>query len=181
MFIKATILNLFVCIPTTGYSQATMPISLMAKAGIETEVTELAYLNDSVNPISDFSICEIEIHDNLKINKISNSDSEDSLFLKGRYDAKRNYKGYSGAGTATFITSMLFLPAGLGCAINYSTKTPNENLGIKDFELYKNIDYKSGYLKQAKKIRGKKGWTNFSFAVGIYLVPTIVLFSAFNQ
>jgi hypothetical protein len=74
------------------------------------------------------------------------------LYLQGQKDARRYYKKYKGAGTGTLITSLLSPLVGLIPAIACSSTTPKEsNLNYPNAELFKQADYKEGYIQQAKK------------------------------
>ena len=104
-----------------------------------------------------------------------------NMFAKGKMDAKQYYKGYSSAGTITLVTTLFLGAGGLAPAISYSSSIPKTSLGYPDSILFKNPDYKFGYLKRAQRKRSNKVWTNFGFAFSIYAIPTTLLFIAFNQ
>jgi len=93
------------------------------------------------------------------------------LYVQGQTDATRFYDGYKGAGTGTLIISLLSPLVGLIPAIACSATKPAEvNLGYPDSHLYHNPDYQRGYMRQAKKIKSSKVWTNWFVAFGVNVV-----------
>jgi hypothetical protein len=98
------------------------------------------------------------------------------MYKKGEVDATRYYRGYTGAGTGTFVTSFLVGPLlGLIPAIACSSTTPKRrNLGLPNTQIAENNDYYQGYAQQAKRIKSKKVWTNYGIGVGILLLLVVV-------
>ncbi len=101
-------------------------------------------------------------------------------YSDGQNDAKKHYKGYQGAGTGVFVTSMFFSPLiGLiPAAASSSTVPKDENLMYPNSELMKNVDYANGYRKEALKIKSKKVWTNWGVSVGISVVLVTMLMAS---
>ena len=112
-------------------------------------------------------------------NSPSNLTNED-FFKKGYTDASIYYKGYKGAGTGTFLPSLLISPLlGLIPAIACSsTKPKDKNLNYPNTELMKNSDYYRGYTLRAKKIKQGKVWLNWGIAFGINIAVEVILLSA---
>ena len=111
-------------------------------------------------------------------NSPSNLTNED-FFKKGYTDASIYYKGYKGAGTGTFLPSLLISPLlGLIPAIACSsTKPKDKNLNYPNTELMKNSDYYRGYTLRAKKIKQGKVWLNWGIAFGINIAVEVILLS----
>jgi len=100
-----------------------------------------------------------------KKNSYDYTDKE--MFLKGQADAKKYYQhggGSVGVGIACFLTGGIL---GLIPAIAVSTTPPAvKNLNYPNDELWKNPDYKAGYIYRAHKMKQKKVW-------GGYVIGTI--------
>jgi len=94
------------------------------------------------------------------------------MFRQGKSDAKIYYKGYKGAGTGTFLTTLFLGPiVGLVPAIATSVSTPNEDhLTFPNVALTKNPDYVTGYTQEAKRKKSRKVWGNYGIATGIIVV-----------
>ena len=94
------------------------------------------------------------------------------MFQQGKNDAKIYYKGYKGAGTGTFLASLLTGPIfGLIPAIACSTTSPSsDNLTFPSVELMRNPDYVSGYTQQAKAKKSGKVWGNYGIGTAVLLV-----------
>jgi hypothetical protein len=109
---------------------------------------------------------------------LTNANSVQNLYMQGRTDAARHYKGYTGAGTGTLVTSLLSPLVGLiPAAICSSTEPQESNLNFPDYELMKNADYYNGYTQASKKIKSRKVWTNWGIGLGANLVAIILLSS----
>lgn len=79
------------------------------------------------------------------------------LYNRGQRDARKYYGSYQGAGTVTFITSLLSPLVGLIPAIACSSTPPSEvNLNFPKENLMKNADYRIGYKDRAKKSSREK-------------------------
>lgn len=107
----------------------------------------------------------------VKEEQMSKQDYAD-MFRQGKSDAKIYYKGYKGAGTGTFLTTLFLGPiVGLVPAIATSVSTPNEDhLTFPNVALTKNPDYVTGYTQEAKKKKSRKVWGNYGIATGIIVV-----------
>jgi len=97
----------------------------------------------------------------------------------GENDAFYNYRGYKGAGTGTFLTTLLLSPiAGLVPAISCSSTPPKEyNLNYPNAELAKNFEYQRGYRWKAAQMKSNIVWKNWGIAFGINVVLVLVLVS----
>ncbi|MBK0402367.1 hypothetical protein I5M27_05185 [Adhaeribacter sp. BT258] len=106
----------------------------------------------------------------------------ENLLLKGRNDANLYYKGYKGAGTATLLTTILFMPAGLVTAIGTSVTPPSRNnLDYPDAAMFSQREYAKGYEQKAKKIKSGKVWKNFGIGFGSLVVLNFIILSANQQ
>ncbi|MDX5348934.1 MAG: hypothetical protein LPJ89_11275 [Hymenobacteraceae bacterium] len=93
------------------------------------------------------------------------------LYNLGEVHARENYKA-RGPQVFTFVTSVGAPPVGLVSALVFSTTKPNEfNMVAPDYEMFKNNNYRIGYLREAKKIRQRKTWT--AFGVGTLLFGVV--------
>ncbi|MCD4681285.1 MAG: hypothetical protein K8S00_12945 [Bacteroidales bacterium] len=118
----------------------------------------------------------------LKIEKgpYTNPSNNQDLCFKGRQDAVRYYTGYTGAGTGTAATTILFGPIiGLIPAVACSTTPPLESsLTFPDVNLSKNTTYYNCYNQEAQRIKSKKVWTNFGIGFAINLSLVVLIISA---
>lgn len=118
-----------------------------------------------------------DIFNEEKENETTSSTNGD-LFVQGKSDASRNYKGYKGAGTGTLITSLISPIVGLIPAIACSSTQPKEiNLDYPNANLMKKADYYNGYTQKSKKIKQGKVWKNWGIALGVNLVAVLLLTS----
>lgn len=113
-----------------------------------------------------------------KMADISNPSGLDNekLALVGKADARRYYKGYSGAGSGTLVTG-LFAGSILALvpAIATSSSAPNEsNLQYPKVNLANNPNYVNAYKQEAFKIKKTKVWNNYFIAL-MANVATVVL------
>ena len=114
----------------------------------------------------------------LESNTSNKTSGTEDFFMKGKMDAQKNYDGYKGAGTGTFITGFISPIIGLIPAIACSSTPPKDvNLNYPSSELMKNTDYYNGYTQKAKKIKQNKVWTNWGIAFGINVVAVLLLSS----
>jgi len=107
------------------------------------------------------------------------SNDQDYCF-KGRQDAERYYTGYTGAGSGTAVTTVLFGPIiGLIPAIACSSTSPKRsNLTFPDSKLMKNSGYYSCYTQEAKRIKSKKVWKNFGIGFAVNFTIIMILAAA---
>ncbi|MBA3665155.1 MAG: hypothetical protein H0W61_13230 [Bacteroidetes bacterium] len=105
----------------------------------------------------------------------SSGRSPSSMILKGRADAKANYR-HTGGSVGTGVAAMLFPPIGLIPAIICSSVPPREyNLGYPDDNLWQNRDYNLGYSKEAYRIKRKRVWSGFGLGtLGFILLLFVV-------
>lgn len=88
-------------------------------------------------------------------------------FELGQKDAKRYYRGYGAAATASWLSVLIF-PFSPVIPIATSLTAPLEkNLGYPNLELMKNKYYNLGYRKKAKNIKAGKVWMNFGICIGV--------------
>lgn len=104
-----------------------------------------------------------------KIANTSNPSGMDNekLALVGKADARRYYKGYSGAGGGTLLTG-LFAGSILALvpAIATSSSAPKEsNLQYPNINLVNNPSYVNAYRQEAFKIKKHKIWNNYFIAI----------------
>jgi hypothetical protein len=147
---------------------------------LKSEVFIIKYENGTKDIFSEESPkTDAIITNNSTTSKTTNSSSTDDLFMKGKMDAQKHYDGYKGAGTGTFVTTLIVSPlVGLIPAVACSSTPPKDiNLNYPSSELMKNTDYYNGYTQKAKKIKQGKVWFNWGLAFGIELVAIIILSS----
>jgi hypothetical protein len=104
-----------------------------------------------------------------KIANTSNPTGMDNekLALVGKADARRYYKGYSGAGGGTLVTG-LFAGSLLALvpAIATASSAPKEsNLQYPNINLVNNPSYVNAYRQEAFKIKKHKIWNNYFIAL----------------
>jgi len=103
------------------------------------------------------------------------------LYRQGEADAIRYYNGYKGARTGTLVVSLLSPLVGLVPAIACSATTPNDiNLCYPDTQLFHNPDYQHGYIRQSRRIKSGKVWTNWFVAFGVNVVLVLVMQGSAN-
>lgn len=90
--------------------------------------------------------------------KVPNSDPHYQL---GEFHAREHYRTKVPK-MATFVSSAVFPPLGLAAAVTFANvPSQEENMLTPDYELFKNLNYRNGYVSQAKKIRQRKVWVGF--------------------
>jgi hypothetical protein len=102
--------------------------------------------------------------------------SAEVAYFAGQKDARLFYTKYKGAGTGTFLVSLLLGPIlGLIPAIACSSIPPSiMRLDIPVKELSKDPNYLMGYKAGAKKQKNRKVWTNFGIGSGIAVMLLII-------
>ena len=189
------VLNLILFLFFNSYSQDVITLKtsqdIFSKV-IEVSKTEVKYkkfenIDGPTYTISKFDVIMIRYQNGTKdVFNLDNNPVEDSqikyqqdldMFKLGQKDAFKNYNGYHGASTGTFVTSILCSPLiGLIPAISCSSTSPKEiNLNYPNPELMKNFDYKKGYIQQSKKIKQGKVWGSFGIACTLNLFLFLVL------
>ena len=94
--------------------------------------------------------------------------SVDSLRKTGFRDAAKHYRGYKDAATGTFISTLLFPPAGLIVAVGTASTIPNtRNLNYPSDMLAADRDYAAAYLEKSHKKKKEYVWTNFGIGLGV--------------
>jgi len=113
------------------------------------------------NPITKPAPPKVEVSNGIKYEKGTDCD-------EGTYDARYSYRGYTGAGTATCVISLLNPIVGLIPAAICSSVPPAENnLGVYAFST-RSQSYMSCYRQEAAKIKQRKVWTNWGVPAGIW-------------
>ncbi|TPE43374.1 hypothetical protein [Pontibacter mangrovi] len=99
-----------------------------------------------------------------------------NMYVKGQADGRRFYDGHKAAGTTTLIVSLLspvvgLIPAGITSAV-----PPKEhNWDAPNNQLLQNPDYKSGYLKSARRKKVGKVFTNWGIGLGANLILALII------
>jgi hypothetical protein len=109
----------------------------------------------------------------------NNLENEDDATEAGRSDARRYYRGYSGAGSGTLLTG-LFVGSILALvpAIATSGASPREeNLDYPKPSLMRNENYANGYRQEAFKIKKRKVWSNYAWAFAGNVAAYFILVS----
>ena len=90
--------------------------------------------------------------------------------------AQTYYRGHVAAGTGTLIVSLLSPLVGLLPALITASTSPKEhNFTYPQASLTKNVDYKSGYAHEARRIKSRRVWTNWGIGLGVNLILVLVL------
>lgn len=129
------------------------------------------------NQANHLTISDSQQNSNTNIGTLTPSNIKINYHEEGRLDAVKYYKGYSGAGTGTLVTS-LFAGGILGLipALITTSSQPQEiNLNYPSHEKMANRDYYNGYVNEAFKIKKSKVWGNWGIAVGINVITYFVL------
>lgn len=104
-------------------------------------------------------------------------EDEDDAAMVGKADAKRYYRGYTGAGSGTLVTG-LFAGSVLALipAIATSSSAPKEgNLQYPKPSLMKNPSYVNAYQQEAFKIKKSKVWNNYFIALLANVATYVIL------
>ncbi len=133
------------------------------------DVIKIRYENGSKDIFSEW----IDVNNSID----KNADSKKGKYLLGIEDAKSNYDGYHGSGTATFLTSIFLSPlVGLVPAISCSSTRPKDrNLNYPDADLIKNHEYYMGYTNEARRIKQRNVWKNWTITVSLNLVVILLV------
>ena len=111
---------------------------------------------------------EIKLTTNDSITLSAKNDSSEYYFKEGENDARKYYKGYNAAGTATLATGMLVLPSFITAIACSNTPPKLSTLSYPDSILFHgNADYRNGYLTKVYTKKQGKVWLNFGIAIGI--------------
>jgi hypothetical protein len=98
------------------------------------------------------------------------------MYIRGRNDGTRYYRGYKSAGTGTLVTSLLSPIAGLVPAIACSATPPKQhNLHYPSGQLMQDPEYARGYAQEARRIKKNKVWMNWGIGFGANLLLFLVL------
>jgi hypothetical protein len=98
------------------------------------------------------------------------------MFIRGKSDADRYYRGYKTAGTSTLLTSLLSPLVGLVPAIACASSAPKKhNLNYPDPSLMQDTFYNDGYTTQARKVKKNKVWMNWGIGFGANILLVLAL------
>lgn len=93
----------------------------------------------------------------------------------GVRDAEMFYKGYRTAGTTTLISSLFFPLFGLIPAVACSTTPPSpQSFSFPQNAPKSDSSYMRGYQEQAKVIKKKKVWRNYTIGAGVAVSLKVV-------
>lgn len=102
--------------------------------------------------------------------------TQSELFTKGRGDAIVYYQGYKGAATGTLIVSLLSPLVGLIPAVACSATPPSVyRVVTPDSRMLSNVDYTNGYLRESRRIKARRVWTNWGIGLGVNLALVLIL------
>ena len=112
-----------------------------------------------------------------KESKISNEDVNNEMFEKGKRDAQLQYKGKNSGAIWTGAAAAFTLPIlGLIPALITTNAEPQvENLGVRDQQLFKNTDYKAGYIEAAHKKKKRRVWSGFGIGSAVFVATIFIL------
>ena len=104
-----------------------------------------------------------------------------SMFMRGQLDAKRYYRGYQGAGTASLLGTLFLGPIfGLILPITLASREPAlTDLNYPSESSIQNGEYARGYTLQAQKIKSDKVWLNYAIGAGIPVVIGLLVLGLF--
>jgi hypothetical protein len=111
-----------------------------------------------------------------KESKISNEDVNNEMFEKGKRDAQLQYKGKNSGAIWTGAAAAFTLPIlGLIPALITTNAEPQvENLGVRDQQLFKNTDYKAGYIEAAHKKKKRRVWSGFGIGSAVFVATILI-------
>lgn len=145
---------------------------------IEVNQNELKYKQFDNADGPTFTIAKSDIlmvrYENGTSDVFNQSDSQldvSDLRMKGKRDAKMNYKGKkTGAGWTAATTIVLTPLVGAIPAVACSVSEPSDrNLNYNDYELMQVYEYNQAYIEEAYKVKKRKVWTSFGISSGIWL------------
>ncbi len=98
-------------------------------------------------------------------------------YLLGAADAKANYIGYKGAGTACLAISIIATPVvGLITAIVTAAAPPRQfNLSYPSDARWQSNDYRHGYQTKAASMKSSHAFQNLLIGTGIFLLGAAVI------
>ncbi|MDX2190708.1 MAG: hypothetical protein SFY32_12675 [Bacteroidota bacterium] len=105
------------------------------------------------------------------------------MYEKGQEDAKKYYNKYKAAGTWSLISGCgIWVSSGLSViapVVMAVTEPEDQNLSYPNRELFKNFEYRRGYIDFARKTKNKKIWMNFGIGAGVGCVSIAAFYIAF--
>lgn len=118
-----------------------------------------------------------DVFNSEKESKTSNEDVNVEMFEKGKRDAQLQYKGKNSGAIWTGAAAAFTLPIlGLIPALITSNAEPQvENLGVRDQKLFKNPDYKAGYVEAAHKKKKRRVWSGFGIGSAVFVATIFIL------
>jgi hypothetical protein len=100
-----------------------------------------------------------------------------SLYDIGAAHAHQYYDQYDEAQYSTLAISLVAPPAGLVFAIISASTTPSKrNLGFPSSTLWDSYQYRQGYARKARKIKGHKVWDKFGLGLGINIALAAAIY-----
>lgn len=161
-------------------------VQILADSGMEVKYKTADYLDGPTYSIPRTTVFSIRRADGtvdtlreLFVPIAGDQDREvQDLYRQGMKDAKKNYHGYKGAGTGTFVVALLSPVVGLIPAVACSSTRPRTDfLAYPDESLMHYPDYERGYRKEAWKIKKGRVWQNWMVAFGLNLVLAVAIAS----
>jgi hypothetical protein len=118
-----------------------------------------------------------DVFNSEKESNTSNEDVNVEMFEKGKRDAQLQYKGKNSGAIWTGAAAAFTLPIlGLIPALITSNAEPQvENLGVRDQKLFKNPDYKAGYVEAAHKKKKRRVWSGFGIGSAVFVATIFIL------
>lgn len=133
----------------------------------KSEIIFIKYENGSKEIFEDIKTSVLNMQQQLPV----------SWKLQAEDDANKYYRGYRGAQTGTFWTTVLFSPLiGLIPAIATTRVKPTQKkyLQYKNDEYFKNTEYSEAYMAFAYKRKRKKVWGMFGLGSAIFGGATLL-------
>jgi len=139
---------------------------------LKSEVIMIRYENGTKDVFNETSAQSV-VSSQTTVNNVTDED----MALKGREDAKANYRGAKSGAGWTAATTILFSPIiGVIPAVACSSAAPSDdNLNYRDNNLMKNTAYSKAYIDQAHKTKKKKVWTSFGIGSGAWVLLILLL------
>lgn len=151
---------------------------------IEVSQTEVKYKKFDNADGPTFTIAKSDIlmvrYENGTNDVFNQADSQidvQELRMKGKRDAKMNYKGKKTGAGWTAATTIVFTPlVGAIPAVACSSSEPSDrNLNYNDYELMQVYEYNQAYIEEAHKIKKRKVWSSFGISSGAWILLALLL------
>jgi hypothetical protein len=140
---------------------------------LKSDVILVRYENGSKDVFADEKPVSIEIGKELL--------DEETATFNGSNDAIRYYRGYGGAGSGTLVTGLFAgsIFALIPAILTSSSVPKDENLNYPSASLMKNPEYSTAYTQKAFKIKKKRVWNNYFYALAGNVVGYILLYNIY--